>query len=143
MKNNKIDNTHKLLKYINRYTIGLLIIMCLSFFIEKKFFINEPTKKIRIIISTLLFFSSYVFILKNFKIEFNKKKKFNIRIFIRDNLTNIKYLFAILIPILNTIWYRNIYYLSDIKCDDCKVFWISSFDNEIGEYSTIMMAEDY
>ena len=39
--------------------------------------------------------------------------------------------------------YRNIYYLSDIKCDDCKVFWISSFDNEIGEYSTIMMAEDY
>ena len=110
MKNSKTDKTHKLLRIINRYTIGLLIIICLSFFIEKKFFINEPTKKIRILISTLLFFSSYVFILKNFKIEFNKKKKFNIRIFIRDNLTNIKYLFAILIPILNTIWYRNIYY---------------------------------
>ena len=39
--------------------------------------------------------------------------------------------------------YSQDYYMPDIKVDDCKIFWISSYDEKGNEYSTIMLAEDY
>ena len=39
--------------------------------------------------------------------------------------------------------YNRIYYIPDIKCEDCKVFWISEEDENGFEHSTIMLAEDY
>lgn len=39
--------------------------------------------------------------------------------------------------------YNSYYYITDVHCDPCKVFWISETNDEGKEYSTILMAEDY
>ena len=39
--------------------------------------------------------------------------------------------------------YSSYNYIPKMKCDDCKVFWISEKDENGKEYSTIMLAEDY
>ena len=109
MNNRKIKNIIN--KLINKHTIGLFIIFIISFLIEKKFFVKESIKYTRMLTTILVLFSSYLFVIYNFKIEYDKKNKLNIKYLILNNFTNIKYLFACVIPIMNTIQYKQINYL--------------------------------
>ena len=111
---------------INRYTIGFIFILLVSFFIEKKIDITNQFKVIRFGICTLIIYSFYLFVLNFIKINYKKKKPFDIKYLLLNNTHIIKYLFPLIVTIINVCIFKNTNYLFMGLCELVLIYLITS-----------------